>query len=443
MDWLSGALFQLFSFVLVLGVVVLVHEYGHFLAARLVGVRVEVFSIGFGNKIFGWRRGETEYRVSWIPLGGYVRMAGEGSLEGPPTGAPDEFESRRAWEKLFILAAGPAANVLLAIALYSLSYWIGFAVPAWFQEPPRVAAVEEGSPAEQAGLLEGDEIVALNGQPQATWRGFEQAVLMRPNEEVRLRVRRDGAERELPVTIGATEKHRVGWLGIEPWCRVEVAELTAGGPAEAAGLRAGDVIERLDGERLCNNGALVAALTEGGGQERRFSLERAGGESVEIAFAPAWNEQAQTWRIGVALTQVPFVLEKRGAVAAFRAGLASTGEASLLILDTLKRLATAQMSFRAMSGPVEIADVASTAVQVGPLAVLRLLAVISINLGLLNLLPIPVLDGGRIAVVGFEAIRGRELGEDAKEWILRVGLAMIVTLMVVVLFFDVLKKFEG
>lgn len=442
MDWLSGALFQLFSFVLVLGVVVLVHEYGHFLAARLVGVRVEVFSIGFGNKIFGWRRGDTEYRVSWIPLGGYVRMAGEGSLEGPPTGAPDEFESRRAWEKLFILAAGPAANVLLAIALYSLAFWIGFPVPAWFQEPPRAAAVEQGSPAEAAGVLAGDEILALDGQPQESWRSFEQAVLMRPNQQVSLRVRRDGLERDLPVTLGATKKHGVGWLGIEPFCRVEIAELTAGGAARAAGLRPGDVIERVDGERVCDPRQLVAALTAGGGQERRFSLLR-DGERLETVFAPAWNEEAEAWRIGVALAPMPIVLEKRGAAAAFRAGLASTGEASLLILDTLRRLATFQMSFRAMSGPVEIADVASTAVRVGPLAVLRLLALISINLGLLNLLPIPVLDGGRIAVVGYEAIRGRELGDDAKEWILRVGLAMILALMVVVLFFDVLKKFEG
>ena len=442
MDWISSGLFQLFSFVLVLGVVVLVHEFGHFLAARLVGVRVEVFSIGFGNAIARWRRGATEYRISWIPLGGYVRMAGEGSLEGPPTGAPDEFESRRAWEKLFILAAGPIANVLLAIALYSAAYWFGFPVPAWYEEPPRVAAVEPGSPAEKAGLREGDLVLDLDGAPQPTWRLFEQSILVRPNDEVSLGVERDGRRLQLPLSIAAEGPNRVGFSGIRAWCRVEVAQVSESGAAAAAGLRQGDVLESLDGERLCTTEALVAGLNASGGDARQLAVRR-GDQRLELELAPAWNEERKAWMIGVALQPIPFVLEQRGAAAAFRAGLAKTGEDSVLIGQTLWRLVTLQMSFRAMSGPVEIASVASTAVQVGPIATLRLLAIISINLGLLNLLPIPVLDGGRIAVIGFEAIRGRELGDDTKEWILRAGLAMIVALMFVVLFFDVLKKLEG
>ena len=442
MDWVSSGLFQLFSLVLVLGVVVTVHEFGHFLAARLVGVRVEVFSVGFGNKIVGWRRGATEYRISWIPLGGYVRMAGEGSLEGEPTGAPDEFESRRAWEKLFILGAGPLANVLLAIALFSLAFLIGFPVPAYFDEPPTVAAVAPDSPAERAGLLEGDRILGLDGQAQESWQDFETSLLLRPNETVLLKVLRDGAELELPVTLEAVGPNRIGWSGILPWCRLEVASVVEASPAARAGLRIGDVIESLDGTRICATADLSKLLNEGEEQVRAFGVVR-DGERLELSFAAAWNEEASSFMVGITRAPLPVVLQRRGPGAALAAGLNETWAATGLIFETLSRLVTGRMSIRAMSGPVEIAGVASTVVQLGPLPFLRLLAVISINLGLLNLLPIPVLDGGRMAVVGFEAVRGRELGAMTKEWILRAGLAMILALMVVVLFFDVLKKFEG
>lgn len=441
MDWISSGLFQLLCFVLVLSVVVVIHELGHYLAARLVGVRVEVFSLGFGNAIVGWKRGPTEWRISWIPLGGYVRMAGEGSLEAEPTGAPDEYESKRAWEKLLILAAGPVANILLAIALYTVTYVMGVPLPAYLQEPPRVAGMSEDSPARAAGLEIGDRILALDGMPMESWLIFEQSTLLRPDDTVELTVLRGEESLVVPLAIEAEGKHRVGYTGIVPWCRLEVAEVTEGSAAEAAGLQPGDVVRALDGERTCTTGSLSALVQAGKGTPSTLLVER-GEESLQVALTPTYDEESDRYLLGIWQAPLPAVTEKYPVGQAFVAGLRETKETSLLIGETVWRLLTLKLSIRAMSGPGEIGEVTAVAVQLGILPVLRLLALISLNLGLLNLLPIPVLDGGRMAVVGVEAVRGKELHGNTKEWILRVGLAMILALTVAVLFFDVLKKLE-
>ncbi len=441
MDWISSGLFQLVCFVLVLSVVVVIHEFGHYLAARLVGVRVEVFSLGFGNAIASWKRGPTEWRISWIPLGGYVRMAGEGSLEAEPTGAPDEYESKRAWEKLLILVAGPLANVLLAIALYTFAYVLGVPLPSYLREPPRVAAIAKDSPALMAGLQVGDRILALDGEPLESWVLFEQATLLRPKQTVELEILRGDERLSLPLTVEARGKHRVGYTGIVPWCRLEVARVVEGSAAEAAGLLAGDVVRFLDGERTCTTTVLGRLAQAGEGRESVLSIER-GTQQLELSVTPVFDAESDRFLIGVWPAALPSVLERYPLGEALVAGLEETRATSLLIGETVTRLVTGRLSIRAMSGPGEIGEVAAVAVQLGLLPVIRLLALISLNLGILNLLPIPVLDGGRMAVVGIEAIRGKDLAVETKDWILRVGLAMILALTVVVLFFDVLKKME-
>jgi regulator of sigma E protease len=292
MDWIASGLFQALCFILVLSVVVVVHEFGHYLAARMVGVRVEVFSLGFGNAIVGWKRGPTEFRISWIPLGGYVRMAGEGSLEAEATGAPDEYESKRVWEKLLILVAGPVANVLLAIALYTTAYVIGVPIPAYFKEAPHVAGINSDSPAQAAGLAVGDRIVALDDTPFESWEVFETATLLRPEDTVELSVMRGDQALTLPMTIEARGKHRIGYTGIVPWCRLEVAEVSEGSAAEAAGLREGDVVRELDGEPTCSTATLGRLVQAGEGGVATLLVER-GGERLELAITPTFDEESE------------------------------------------------------------------------------------------------------------------------------------------------------
>ncbi|MEM7247350.1 MAG: RIP metalloprotease RseP [Acidobacteriota bacterium] len=443
MERLFDGLFAFLAFVVIVGLVVVIHEAGHHLAAKWVGVRVDVFSVGFGKRLFGWKRGETDYRVSLIPLGGFVKMHGDGISE-EPIGAPDELVSRKPWEKMLIFAAGPAMNLVLTPLLLAATYMIGFETSAHVFEAPVVGVVEVGSPAEDGGVRAGDAILAVDGETVEDWRQLGAAVALRPGATVPVRVERDGSEVDIPVTLGVLDPHRIGTLGAHPCLRVVVGSVQSGGAAAAAGLEVGDELLAIDGEPTCASQALVKNLQAGEGSTRTFTVLR-DDEELSIALTPRWHEPPGRWMIGIGPRDraVRTVVERHGPVEALQAGVSDSIDYGGLILTTLGRLVTGHLSMRVLESPIGIAEGASTVARQGLIPSLQFMAFISLNLGLLNLLPIPILDGGRMALVGLEAVRGRDLAQRTKEWILLAGFVMIVVLMVVVLFLDVIKRLES
>lgn len=441
MSQLASGLEQFVLFILVLGFVVTFHELGHFLAAKAFDVRVDVFSLGFGQRIFGWRRGETEYRVAIIPLGGYVLMGGEMGEDPERPRDSRDFEAKPVWARLAIMAAGPFASALLAVLLMWGAFLAGVEVPAYLHEPPRIGSVEDGSPAQAAGLATGDVIVAVGGRPVATWESFTELVLMSPNARLDLEVQRGGERIDLPVDVEARGKHLIGWIGADPCSDVFVRSVSKGSPAEGAGLRAGDLISRIDGEEPCSDGGLVAKVQGAEGAPLRLEIRRDDGV-IAASVAARWDEDAKRWLIGIA-PGLETTIQRHGPISALVESLRYNADKSLLVFRAIGKLLTGGLSIRAMSGPLEMASMTQETADFGLLPLIQLVALITLNLAVFNLLPVPILDGGRMLLLGIEAVRGRDLERRTKEWVLMAGLAMIVVLTVAVLVVDFIKKWEG
>lgn len=446
----GGSLEKIVIFLLVLGVVIVFHELGHFLAAKILGVKVDVFSFGVGRRLFGFRFGDTDYRVCLIPLGGYVRMAGEASADpdSPPRPpVPGDFEEKGTPAKLAIMLAGPVFNFILAIALLAGAYVVGIEVPAYLAEPARVGTVEPGSPAEQAGILPGDLVVAIGGRPVDRWEVLVEAVLVSPGSDAVVDLERGGRRLSVPVRIESRTKHAIGWLGIAPCYRVLARSVTADTPAGRAGVKAGDEIVLVGGEPPCTPLALVARVQDAAGAPLELLLRRGdeagrGASERRVVVAAAWDSGRGLWLMGIR-PQEAMTVQRFGIGRALSESVATNWRQSGMLVEVVGKLFTGRLSVRAMSGPMELADIAEDAAATGLVSMLTLMALISLNLGVFNLVPIPILDGGRIFILLVEALRGRELERRTKEWILTAGLAMIVVLMVAVLYFDFVKKFAG
>lgn len=441
MSQLLSGLEQVILFIVVFGVVVAFHELGHFLAAKAFDVKVEVFSLGFGSRIFGRKRGETEYRVSIIPLGGYVLMGGDfGDDPDRPRDARD-FDAKPVGVRLAIMAAGPVFSALLAVLLMWGAYLAGVEVPAYLREPPRIGSVAEGSPAEKAGLQAGDVVVSASGRRMTTWEGFTEFVLTSPGARLELEVERAGQTLTLPVDVEARGKHRIGFLGAEPCSAVLVRSVSKDSAAERAGLEAGDRILRVNGAEPCSDRGLIEAIQAAEGAPLALVLLRDGRE-MGVEVTARRDEEAKRWMIGVS-PALATVVQRHGVLDALVESCRYNVEKGILVVRAVGKLLTGQLSIRSMSGPLEMASMTQETADVGLLPLIQFVALITLNLAIFNLLPVPILDGGRMLLLGIEAVRGRDLERRTKEWILQAGLAMIVLLMVVVLVVDAIKKWEG
>ena len=432
----------LVSFLFVLGVLVFIHELGHFLLARWNGVRVLVFSLGFGPKLLKVQRGDTEYCISAIPLGGYVKMAGE-NPDDPQTGADDEFMSKSKWQRFQILIAGPAMNILLAVVLLAGILMRGADVIAYFDQPAVVGVVKPGSSAERAGIRPGDTITKFGTANVSTWEHLEMAVAQRPEIEVDVTVLRDGREERLRVRPDLTElktrndaRFEIGTIGALPNAYPEILSVVPGAPAEAAGLKPGDVILSIDGERVVFASHVAPLIWEKDVTKPiEFRIRRDGAEQT-ISVMP-YKVDNQT-RVGMSPKDAtrsykPTPLEAVGMSVQRNIELAG------LILNTLKDLFTGEASPKQLMGPIGIAQVSGEAARTDIIALLGLMASISLNLGLLNLLPIPVLDGGHIFIMAIETISRRDFSLQVKEKMLFVGFVLLMTLMVTVIYNDLTR----
>lgn len=429
---------NILAFVFVLGVMIFVHELGHFAMAKAFRIRVEVFALGFGPRLFGFRRGPTDYRVCALPLGGYVKMKGE-NPDDPLSGDPDEYLSRPKWQRFFVLVMGPAMNIGLALALLTVVYVAGIEVAAWTDDPVRVGWIEPGSPAAEVDLAPGDLILAVNGEPAETWRQFELEVLTSAGQALRLSVSRDGSSREVAVTPTSVTPSEVGYLGVLPPLDPLAGSILPDGPAARAGIQTGDRIVAVEGEPVGHFFEVTEIIRRRAGQPTRLTLERQG-RQLTLTVTPEERAEDGSGYIGVLASQ-PVEVRRYGPVAAVGQALAEAKRQTLLVGEILGKLFTGRMSMKTLSGPIEIARYSGGAARSGdPSVLMAFMAVVSLQLGLLNLLPIPVLDGGHIAILLFEGLIRRDLSLRAKERILQLGFVLLVTLMLVVITFDVIKS---
>ena len=423
-----------FAFVFVLGVLIFVHELGHFLMARRIGVRVLTFSLGFGPKLIGFRRGDTEYCISAVPLGGYVKMAGE-TPEDARTGASDEFLSKTKWQRFQVLVMGPVMNLALAIVVMALVLYQGAQVPLYEERPTVVSSFLPDSPAKQAGIQVGDRITGVDGEETETWQKLQVVILGKPSRRVTLSIVRDGKAIDIPVNVSARGKFETGDIGIIPVIRPVITDLERDSPGEQSGLKPGDIILSAEGEPFITNPRLVEIIKAHPNTPITLEIQR-DGERKTISVTPRPMD-------GVAKIGAHLVAESRkvnpGIVEAFKLSLDQNWEWGTLILKTLGGLLTRQTSVKQLMGPVAIADLSGTAAEQGWLPLFSLMAMISLNLGLLNLMPIPVLDGGHIAILALEGVSRRDFSMKVKEKMLLAGFVLLLMLMVTVIYNDLTR----
>jgi regulator of sigma E protease len=422
------------AFAFVLGVLIFVHELGHFLMARRIGVRVLKFSLGFGPRIFGFTRGDTEYCVSAIPLGGYVKMAGE-SPDDPRTGQPDEFLSKSKWQRFQVLVMGPTMNLVLAVVVTAVVLMKGAEVPAFQSKAPVVGQVAQGSPAQKSGIRTGDRMVSVAGREVNTWEQFLIAVGTRASRATPIVLLRDGKEITVDVTPAPQTKYEVGDVGVLPDTHPHVQSIVAGSPAEKAGLKPNDLILAVNGAPITFPRELIDAISQKANVPVVITIVR-DGANQDVRVTPELN--GKVGRIGIGIGE-DVVMIKPGPIDAIGMSFRRNYESARLIFQTVGQLITRETSTRQLMGPLAIAQLSGESAQAGWIPLLALMASISLNLGLLNLLPIPVLDGGHIFIMAVEGLFRRDFSIKVKEKMFLAGFAVLLMLMVTVIYNDLTR----
>lgn len=433
------------AFIVVLGITITIHEFGHFAMAKLLKVRVLVFSIGFGPKLVGFVRGGTEYRISPIPVGGFVKMAGEAFGEDRQ-GAPDEFLSHPKWHRFLVAIAGPVMNIALAVFIVSFAYMEGIQVPRYLKGPAVVGPVAANSIAQRAGLRSGDIILSVHKTPVFTWEDMEIALATSPKDALEVVAQRDSGKVTLKLDPPAAGQVTPVALGIKftlP-CTI-VSGVSPDSPAKKAGLMPGDMIVsvRGNGRQAGSYDDILNIISGSKGipltfevwrpkERRQGELYVAGqprppGDRLEFQIVPVEAEGRVL--IGF-VPEVPTDLEKFGVLGAVRESAKRNYQLAALTFRIVGRIFTGSASVKTISGPLEIARISGDAARTGSVRVfLSFLALISLQLGVFNLLPIPILDGGVIALLAVESLIRRDLSIALKEKIVQVGFVFLILLM--------------
>jgi len=427
----QNVLISLAGFVIVLGVLIFVHEAGHFLVAKLFRVRVLVFSFGFGKRLFGFRKGDTDYRVSLIPLGGYVRMAGD-TPEDNVAGNPDEFLSKPKWQRFLILFAGPFMNIVIALTFIAVAVMVGIEQPV---TQSVIAEVTQGKPGAKAGLQPGDRIVRAKGEPVADFNDVRVIISMNAGTPIEILYDRNGTIRKTMLTPEREQGEfgPIGRAGISFGTEPLVGRVMPGTPADAAGLRAGDHIVLAEGKPVASLEAFAKISDDAKTKPIALELTR-GTEHLRVVVAPSADPDLAVSR-GI---MRPSKLIKLGLFPAFRYSAIENWKSLRMAMSALGRLFRPEGSIKELSGPINIARISGMVVQEGWLPTIMLMAMISLQLGVMNLLPIPVLDGGHIMILLIEGVARRDLSLRVKERIQQVGFAALATLMLVVIYNDVI-----
>jgi regulator of sigma E protease len=437
---LSSFLTDAVVVVIVLGIMVFVHEAGHFLAAKGFGVRVLTFSLGFGKRLFGFERGGTDYRVSILPLGGYVKMAGDDPT-AVLTGDPSEFLSRPRWQRFVIVLMGPMMNFVLAVVVLTGLYMFHFQKPAYEDQPVIIGAVDENSAAAQAGLQPGDRIIQFDGIKNPKWQDIKFKVLTGAAHPIPLTVERGDEILHMSLTPHTDGQDGSGVAGWYPYVPLVIDKVEADQPAGKAGLKPGDTIIGLDGKPIYYWAVIVQDLRDGKGKPVDLTVVRDGKE-FKVHVTPEFTDVMglKTWRIGVTIRQTEFVIQKLPINLALAYAVRTNYRNFLETFEVLGKIVTRKMSTKSLAGPIGIAQVSGEAYRRGFADLLLFVAFISLQLGIVNLLPIPVMDGGHIFMLAIEGVMRRDLSLAVKERVIQVGVVLIVLLFVFVMYNDIMKS---
>jgi regulator of sigma E protease len=441
------ALTATLSMLVVLGIMVIVHEFGHFAVAKLCGVRVEVFSIGFGKRVCGFKRGETDYRISLLPLGGYVKMTGENPNE-EHTGDPGEFTAHPRWQRILIGLAGPAANFILAFALMTGFYMMHDEVLLYTSQAAIPDFVPQNTPAARVGIQAGDRIVTFDTAQNPTWDQVRVRSLININQVVPVVVERNGERIPVELRIDAKNKGEdfdLLDLGLLPRAQetpLVVKAVEPNMPALRAGLQPNDSILAVNGLQLHSVFAVLAYLQQESGKPVLLKVNR-GGQTLDLNLLPQKADDGVghiIYRLGFEAVPPPFKVQQLSLAAAVQQSVTFNLHNSGLILEVLKRMFTRHIAMENLSGPIGIARQTGLAVTMpGWQPIIGLMAVISLNLGIFNLLPIPILDGGLILLLLVEGLIRRDINQEFKERIYQVAFVALVLFFVFVMFNDFAK----
>jgi regulator of sigma E protease len=432
--------------ILMLGVLVFVHELGHFVVAKLCGVKVLKFSLGFGPRLASRRHGETEYQVCAIPLGGYVQMLGEGSGEQGETGELSEAERQRSFaekpvsRRLAIVCAGPLMNLLLPLLILPITFLVGVQLPTYLEQPACVGYVVPESDAAAAGFQAGDCVRAVNDVEVDSWNKTNKNFIAQAGDPLVFQVERAGRAVQLQLAADNNSLEGLQALGLLPAQAARIGALAPEMPAARSGLRAGDLILQIGNQSISSWYDLRGAIQESGQQPVTLLIER-DGERLQVELTPEKRQEEGDYLLGIAPLQKTETV-RYGLVDSIREGASRTWELIELTLVFIQKLFTGGVSAKNIGGPITVVQIAGQAAQTDLAAILSVLAFISIQLGILNLLPIPILDGGHILFYSFELITRRPLSLRVRETAQQVGMAMLLMLMLLAFYNDILRLWK-
>jgi len=421
---------------------ILVHEFGHYAAAKFFGVRVEVFSLGFGKRLLGFRRGDTDYRISALPLGGYVKMTGENPMEAG-TGDPAEFMAHPRWQRFVIAIAGPAMNILLAIGLLTGVFMVRYEHPIYLDQPAVIGWVLENSPAEKAGIQAGDRIVRIDGLQNPTWEEVLPKVVLSPAQPVEVAIQRGNeilTKSIVPQAVGPEQFGSLGWLPEQP---NTVTGIDPGMPASQAGIRIGDEIAAINGLPMRSMPAVIRFLQENKDKPIEVTVIRQQRE-LRFTLTPVKSQVEGESRYRMGLQSDPQHVDKLPFARALSKSLEQNRKYSFLILELVQKMVQRKVSLKQMEGPIGIARASGEAArQPGWTPLLALMAMISLNLGIFNLFPIPIMDGGVILLLAIESVMRRDISLRIKERIYQAAFVFLLLFAVMVIYNDVVKAVPG
>lgn len=429
-DLIAGAL--------VLGILVLVHEWGHFIVAKLCGVRVDVFSIGFGTRLWGKKRGDTMYQIAALPLGGYVKMAGDNPVE-ERTGDPHEYLSRPRWQRFLVVIAGPCMNILLTLAIFWGIYaFVGMPADEYMRQPATVAAIPQNHSSAMQ-VRPGDQIVQVGKVQTPTWgKVLTQLDKAKPGTSMNVTVLREGTRHTFAVQIPTTQTDAEDLLGYPSISPTTTGPLP-GSPAEKAGLKAGDKFVSIDGMPVTTWPQLLEIVNGTGPHPIHFVVRR-GDRDVSLTITPSYQmntDGRMDWLIGAEAPDIPQYYQKEGVIHAASDAVQRIWTLVREMGDVLSGLFHGTYSVRDLAGPVGIVQMSGQAAQGGFIMLLTWTAYISLNLGLLNLLPIPILDGGHVLMLAVEGGLRRDLSIAVKERFVQVGLVFLLCLVALAFYSDI------
>jgi regulator of sigma E protease len=434
-----------------IGVMINIHELGHFWAARFFDVKVEAFSFGFGPRLFGFRRGETDYRFSLLPIGGYVKMAGELAGDGNPASGevlvddPRALTSKPRWQRLIIAFAGPFMNVVLAVAVLTGMYMVKFQKVSDADQKAIIGHVVPDSPAAKAGIQDGDQIVELDNHANPTWDDIGLKEITSAYRPMHLKILRNGKTFDTTVIPVLNDRIGVGWAGWDERGQIQLVQIESGYPADKAGLKKGDLLVAVNGQPIHSQVKFQEITKSSAGKPISIVYQR-DGQDHDVSVQPVYAkiDGPARWMIGVVAQQkLNLITTRLSFPNALGESVRQNEKGAVLMFEFLKGVVERRMSTKNLSGPIGIAQLSGDAAREGAGVFFMLMATVSLQLAIINLMPIPIMDGGVILMLLIEMVMRRDLSLNVKEAVFKLGFVTIVVILAFAIYNDISKIIPG